>query len=384
MPRFRSIKPQHWFDQGLRFRTLMLHQEARTCLEKVVHSTGNLEIRSNALFHLGLLDAQLGHTQAARIKFSHLGFRYSLPLEVFQQNHVREHADCGSVSFAKVQDNVLPEAWCSVLRKCFGFCGSFWKQFGAVCPETAALPAFSAVVPLARPSAHAGLACCLEALQAEVSRHYPVVAHASAAELWWHCRGPSDLDGHPLHFDLDPYPPHDRLSAVTTILYLSDGGAPTIVLDEVCDGSSAETSALTFPKSGRALHYESDRLHGVLPHLPGASRDPSFSNHRVTIVIAWWLDALLPRQSSRLIPQMMPETCWFESLDDLTLLEKATNSSPGKLEVTLGWAKLAAQLCDVVLPEDLRGVGADLYERQRGFEGNFFLPDQRLPGTQWR
>lgn len=361
----------------------MLYEEARDCFKKAVDSSEKLESRAKALFHMGLLDAQLGRIEAAKQAFWHLGFRHSLPLRVFQQSGLREHADCGSVSFAKVQDNILSEAWCDVLRKCFGFRGSFWRRFGGSCPETAALPGFSAVIPLGEPSPHVGLTYLLRMLQEQVCRHYPVAAHATAAEVWWHCRGPCDLDGHPLHFDLDPYPPHDRLSAVTTILYLSDCGSPTIVLDEACHNSSAETGILTFPKMGSALHYESDRLHGVLPHLPATGHEQSLLDHRVTIVVAWWVDTLLPRQSSGLIPQMVPEACWFESLDDLIHLEMARCITPGQLNVIPGWVRLETQPDDTTLPKDLRGVGADLYDSQRVFDGNFVLPHLRPPGTKW-
>jgi hypothetical protein len=106
--------------------------------------------------------------------------------------------------------------------------------------------------------------------------------HEYIGAEWWFRATTTDA-GFPFHFDRDEGLRSSIVSPdLATILYLSNAGGPTAILD-------ATPSRITAPKAGIAVHPRPGRfvmfpgtlLHGVLPGRP--SRWP-----RVTMLVNWW------------------------------------------------------------------------------------------------
>jgi hypothetical protein len=110
-----------------------------------------------------------------------------------------------------------------------------------------------------------------------------------AGAEWWYRATTTDA-GFPFHFDRDEgirssvVPP-----TVTSILYLSNAGGPTVFLDATPTRSTPSAGIAVHPRAGRFIICPGALLHGVLP-VP-SSRWP-----RVTMLINWW----------RSVPRMEP------------------------------------------------------------------------------
>ena len=107
---------------------------------------------------------------------------------------------------------------------------------------------------------------------------------------WWFRATTTDT-GFPFHFDRDEgirgsiVSPH-----LASILYLSNAGGPTVIVDATPARRSAPSAAIAVhPRPGRFGMFPGALLHGVLPAPP--SRWP-----RVTMLINWW----------RSVPRMEP------------------------------------------------------------------------------
>ncbi|MBA2544826.1 MAG: hypothetical protein H0V17_34600 [Deltaproteobacteria bacterium] len=106
--------------------------------------------------------------------------------------------------------------------------------------------------------------------------------HEFIGAEWWFRATQTDT-GFPFHFDRDEAIRDSIVSPeLASILYLSNAGGPTVILD-------ATPSRIAAPKAGIAVHPRPGRfgvfpgslLHGVLPGRPG--RWP-----RVTMLVNWW------------------------------------------------------------------------------------------------
>jgi hypothetical protein len=73
-----------------------------------------------------------------------------------------------------------------------------------------------------------------------------------------------------------------RSQACSTILYLSDAGSPTIVLDQQPGTALASAAWLVRPQPGRLAAFDGSLLHGVLPG------KASQAGNRTTLVLAFW------------------------------------------------------------------------------------------------
>lgn len=99
---------------------------------------------------------------------------------------------------------------------------------------------------------------------------------------WWF-RATSTDTGFPFHFDRDEGIRSSIVSpALASILYLSNAGGPTVIVDATPSRRSAPGAAVAVhPRPGRFGIFPGTLLHGVLPGRPG--RWP-----RVTMLVNWW------------------------------------------------------------------------------------------------
>ncbi|MDQ3364476.1 MAG: 2OG-Fe(II) oxygenase family protein [Myxococcota bacterium] len=99
---------------------------------------------------------------------------------------------------------------------------------------------------------------------------------------WWLRATPTDT-GFPFHFDRDEGIRSSIVSpGLASILYLSNAGGPTVILDATPTRTSAPKAGIAVhPRPGRLGMFPGTLLHGVLPGRPG--RWP-----RVTMLVNWW------------------------------------------------------------------------------------------------
>lgn len=101
------------------------------------------------------------------------------------------------------------------------------------------------------------------------------------AEYWW--RTQAAHSGFHLHFDRDEAI-GDRIVSphTSSILYLSDAGGPTLILDAVPDRAQPPRHGVgVFPQRARYATFPGSLFHGVWPG--GKSRWP-----RVAFFVNWW------------------------------------------------------------------------------------------------
>lgn len=99
---------------------------------------------------------------------------------------------------------------------------------------------------------------------------------------WWFRATTTDT-GFPFHFDRDEGIRSSIVSPdLASILYLSNAGGPTVILDATPARRAAPDAGIgVHPRPGRFVMFPGTLLHGVLPARPG--RWP-----RVTLLVNWW------------------------------------------------------------------------------------------------
>ena len=106
--------------------------------------------------------------------------------------------------------------------------------------------------------------------------------------------------------------------AVSSVLYLSGGGDPTLVLDEALDGPPASAAWLVHPQRGAFMTFPGELLHGVVPTACATAPQP---RQRLTLLIAWYSEATqraAPR-TQRLGPQSAMPRCTRSTMWPATL-----------------------------------------------------------------
>ncbi|MBL0220169.1 MAG: hypothetical protein IPQ07_40655 [Myxococcales bacterium] len=106
--------------------------------------------------------------------------------------------------------------------------------------------------------------------------------HEFVGAEWW-LRATTTDTGFPFHFDRDEGIRGSIVSPdLASILYLSNAGGPTVILDATPSRTSAPSAGIAvYPRPGRFGMFPGSLLHGVLPTRP--SRWP-----RVTMLVNWW------------------------------------------------------------------------------------------------
>eukprot|EP00051_Salpingoeca_urceolata_P022936 m.381644 g.381644 ORF g.381644 m.381644 type:complete len:464 (+) comp20044_c1_seq1:42-1433(+) len=120
------------------------------------------------------------------------------------------------------------------------------------------------------------------------------------AEWWFQFRDP----GQSMHFHVDRDEGlHDakrvlRHPVLSTVTYLGDFGAPTMVLNQTMTLSRSaggelhpnlpSTAAMFFPKLGKHICFRGSLIHGVLGELASAHPLSTLEAERRTFLINWW------------------------------------------------------------------------------------------------
>ncbi len=113
-------------------------------------------------------------------------------------------------------------------------------------------------------------------------RRFVPRGHEFIGAEWWF-RATSTDTGFPFHFDRDEGIRSTIVSPdLASILYLSNAGGPTVILDATPSRTAAPKAGIAVhPRPGRFGMFPGTLLHGVLPARP--SRWP-----RVTLLVNWW------------------------------------------------------------------------------------------------
>jgi len=106
--------------------------------------------------------------------------------------------------------------------------------------------------------------------------------HEFIGAEWWFRATTTDA-GFPFHFDRDEGIRSSIVSpGLASILYLSNAGGPTVILDATPSRTAAPRAGIAVhPRPGRFGIFPGTLLHGVLPG--PANRWP-----RVTMLVNWW------------------------------------------------------------------------------------------------
>mmetsp|Transcript_9170 Transcript_9170/g.23438 ORF Transcript_9170/g.23438 Transcript_9170/m.23438 type:complete len:359 (-) Transcript_9170:81-1157(-) len=185
--------------------------------------------------------------------------------------------------------DALPEAVFSRLARSLAWQPddplSFWRAHNYGWPAT---PYHSYLYQLSDEPSNV-VEAAIAALASPLAARWPTVATDAVAVEWWaHARAPAE--GHQLHYDLDELAAGRGIRLqhpiVSTVLFLSALGGPTIVTSQALGHGGAEPSAawLTAPVPNRLLAFDGRLLHGVLP---GSGSDGDPDSRRVTLMMAW-------------------------------------------------------------------------------------------------
>eukprot|EP00960_Hanusia_phi_P012009 349359-Hanusia_phi.AAC.2 len=263
-----------------------------------------------------LLHAQGKHKEADKLA-AELGFKYRLNDAVFEGGRGVSKRE-GAEGKALIYDNAISEEMLKRLEQVFGEKSDFWSKHEY---PTDFFFSYNAPIMEAKSSSgkrrrvsssrHAGNSSDKPggALLQQLARTFTRLAvpltggeEPSSVEWWAHSRERC-CGGHQLHFDLDeirvregegyPHP------IVSSVLYLHDGGSPTLITDESIDdgeeeGGEEKTSRmkgfLCRPKRGRVLLFDGSLLHGVCPTSfdgPDGTRGKK-ETPRTTIMLGLW------------------------------------------------------------------------------------------------
>jgi hypothetical protein len=113
-------------------------------------------------------------------------------------------------------------------------------------------------------------------------RGFVPLGHEFIGAEWWFRATTTDT-GFPFHFDRDEGIRSSIVSPdLASILYLSNAGGPTVILDATPARRSAPNAGIAvYPRPGRFGMFPGTLLHGVLPGRPGPWP-------RVTMLVNWW------------------------------------------------------------------------------------------------
>ena len=178
------------------------------------------------------------------------------------------------------------------------------------------------------------------------------------AEVWGQHR-----DGMPLHYDRDEVlfarsgGADQRHPIASTVTYLREAGAPTLILNQTAASAGRETSRtkkagesgdawLIWPRIGRHVWFRGDLLHGVIASLAPQASGELDPGERTTLLINWWAEelepsaghavrltsswaegAVSPRSGLRGLPAL-PADLMAREDDELLLAESCGGSSP--------------------------------------------------------
>lgn len=154
--------------------------------------------------------------------------------------------------------------------------------------------------------------------------------HELVGAEWWFRATTTDA-GFPFHFDRDEGIRSSIVSPdLASILYLSNAGGPTVILDARPSRTTAPSAGIAVhPRPGRFGIFPGSLLHGVVPGRPG--RWP-----RVTMLVNWWRSVPKLERAKEQVAGALASNRWrvdveraqppvvaLESFDPSRLLAKA-------------------------------------------------------------
>jgi hypothetical protein len=155
-----------------------------------------------------------------------------------------------------------------------------------------------------------------------------------AGAEWWFRATTTDT-GFPFHFDRDE---GSRSSVVSpdlaSILYLSNAGGPTVILDATPTRIAAPRAGIAVhPRPGRFAMFPGAFLHGVLPGRP--CRWP-----RVTMLVNWWRSVPRLERARKLRACTPASTRWRIGADPRPAAIEPVD--PSRLLAKAAWRELVA------------------------------------------
>ncbi|KAK9902068.1 hypothetical protein WJX75_003099 [Coccomyxa subellipsoidea] len=180
----------------------------------------------------------------------------------------------------------LPDDMFQALKRGFSAGANFWSETGYFSHDT---PFSSVLYNLEKQPGNA-IEAAISSLYQELKRSNLDMEGILAAEWWVHMRDPTSA--HQLHFDLD----EGRIGAgaakyrlvhpvLSSVLYLSGAGGPTVVLEQSATDGLAERAFLGTPSENTLFCFPGNYLHGVLPGGQASSEAPG-GVQRISLIIA--------------------------------------------------------------------------------------------------
>lgn len=169
----------------------------------------------------------------------------------------------------------------------------------------------------------------------QLRRRVPAPDEYVGAE-WWFRATSTDAD-FPFHFDRDEGIRSRIVSpTVASILYLSNTGGPTLILDATPSRVAAPRAGLAVhPRAGRFVMFPGALLHGVVPGRP--SRWP-----RITMLVNWWRS--VPRMERAPRRRLVGSSRWPGGADRTTArIAPLESIDPARLLAPAAWRALVAE-----------------------------------------
>ena len=155
---------------------------------------------------------------------------------------------------------------------------------------------------------------------------------------WWFRATTTDT-GFPFHFDRDEGIRSSIVSpSLATILYLSNAGGPTVILDATPSRIAAPKAGIAvYPRPGRFGMFPGALLHGVLPGRPG--RWP-----RVTMLVNWWRSVPRLERAPERLDRTPASSRWRAGVEPATTTFAALESvDPSRLLANAAWRDIISK-----------------------------------------
>ncbi|CAL8466087.1 g5623 [Coccomyxa elongata] len=217
-----------------------------------------------------------------------LGCTYRLSDAVLQWSIQNAHAHAGLLHRGHPCTLIpaLPDDVFNVLEHGFSASAKFWSETGYMNQDSP----FSSILYDLDPSN--AMEAAINSIFQDLKQSHLDMSGILAAEWWAHMREPTSA--HQLHFDLD----ESRIGVgaakyrllhpvLSSVLYLSSTGGPTVVLEQSATDTLAEQAFLCNPKENVLFCFPGKYLHGVLPGQQPVGIEPG-GTQRISLIIAWW------------------------------------------------------------------------------------------------
>jgi hypothetical protein len=238
-----------------------------------------MEYYKKSLQKLALLYCQQNRNEEARYVLGVLQCTHRLSKHVLFYQPDTPIVD--GAPYVKCFDNLLNDKSLLKMQQCFKSNSSFWTVHGY--NEYESRGYFSFTFDLDTPPRNFVDQYILE-LYKVIQMEFPDKAsNIRIAEWWAHCR-PHSM-GHQMHYDSENEGNGEiRHPILSSVLYLSECGGPTLVTNQVMGGPLADKGFMIFPQVNRVGIFDAKFLHGVVP---GRGRK-MVRDRRCTFMVGFW------------------------------------------------------------------------------------------------